>query len=200
MHGCVQPVGLSEDDILRADMYGFLARLLLVRPTDRTLQEIAGLSGDRSPIGAEINALADCARSMSAKTVSEEYDGLFIGLGRGELVPYGSYYLTGFLNEKPLAHLRADMRRLGIRRRNDVKEPEDHIGSLMEMMAGLIVGSYGLPATTQTQKAFFDANISSWAGYFFRDLSTADLSRFYRPVGVIGQTFCEIERTAFTMA
>jgi TorA maturation chaperone TorD len=190
---------ISEEDCLRADVYNFLAAYLISRPDADRLDAARALSGDESELGQAFSALARLAGKMTVQELGEEYDGLFIGLGRGELLPYASYYLTGFLNEKPLAKLRSDMQALGIARHEDVKDPEDHIGSLMEMMAGLITGRYGAPASIRSQHDFFMAHIEPWAGHFFKDLEAAKLSRFYQPIGKIGRHFVEIEKSAFAM-
>ncbi len=107
--------------------------------------------------------------------------------------------MTGFLNEKPLATLRRDMARLGIARAEAVKEPEDNIASLCEMMAGLIRGSFGAPADLRTQKDFFSAHLAPWAEHFFTDLEGAEASVLYAPFGKIGRAFMEVEREAFRM-
>jgi TorA maturation chaperone TorD len=190
---------MSEEDRLRADVYNFLAAYLVSRPDAARLATARALIGDDTDFGKAFSALARIAANLSEHEVADEYEGLFVGLGRGELLPYGSYYLTGFLNEKPLAKLRDDMRALGIERRNDVPEPEDHIGSLMEMMCGLISGRYGSPASIETQRDFFMAHIEPWADHFFKDLEAAKLSRFYQPVGTVGRLFMEIEKSAFSM-
>ena len=132
---------ISEEDHLRAQLYRLLAALLVKVPDQETLGRVAGLSGDHSSeLGRGLAALADAAGSVEPTAADDEYHDLFIGVGRGELMPYGSYYLTGFVYEKPLARLRGDMARIGIARAEGVKEPEDHIASLCEMMAGLIEG------------------------------------------------------------
>ena len=131
--------------------------------------------------------------------MAEEFQDLFIGLVRGELVPYGSYYLTGFLHEKPLAKLRRDMSRLGVEREQNVAEPEDHIASLCEMMAGFIDGSLGRPLALEEQKAFFSAHIGSWAPVLFRDMEAAKASILYATLGSVGRVFLEIEERAFAM-
>lgn len=190
---------MSEEDRLRADVYNFLAAYLVSRPDAARLTAAKSLSGDDTDFGKAFSALARIAGKLSEHEVADEYEGLFVGLGRGELLPYGSYYLTGFLNEKPLAKLRDDMRALGIERREDVRDPEDHIGSLMEMMGGLISGGYGSPASIKTQRGFFMTHIEPWAGHFFKDLEAAKLSRFYQPIGTVGRLFIEIEKSAFAM-
>jgi TorA maturation chaperone TorD len=145
-------------------------------------------------------ALAQVAARMTPAAAKAEYGALFIGMARGELLPYASYYLTGFLNEKPLALLRQDMARLGIARAENVKEPEDHIAAICEMMAGLIEGSFGAPADLETQRAFFDRHLACWAETFFTDLEAARAAVLYAPVGTVGRAFIEIERTAFEMS
>ena len=199
MQNQVRTVALAAEDGMRADLYSLVGCLLFVTPTADTLQKIQSLTGDRTEMGGAFVALSKLAATTDVDTARTEYDGLFIGMGRGELLPYASYYLTGFLNEKPLAKLRNSMGELGIARSDNVKEPEDHIGSLFEMMAGLIVGRYGAPLDTAGQREFFNAHIEPWAGHFFKDLETADLSRMYQPVGTIGRLFIEIETDAFSM-
>jgi TorA maturation chaperone TorD len=190
---------LAEEERLRAELYGLLSRLLSSPPTRDDLKSLAALQGDASDLGQGITALARVAASTSAKSAEREYNALFIGLGRGELLPYGSYYLTGFLNEKPLAVLRGHMAELGIARSDDVKEPEDHIATLCEMMAGLIRGAYGDPLNVADQEAFFNSHIATWAEHFFTDLEAAEGSRFYAPLGKIGRAFMRIEIEAFRM-
>ena len=161
---------------------------------------VRGLSGDESELGQGIKALAVAARGTTAEAAKQEYFDLFIGLGQGELLPYASYYLTGFLNEKPLARLRGDMARLHIARAEEVSEPEDHIAALCEMMAGLIAGNFGEPVSLDEQRRFFDTHIGCWAPRFFEDLQAAQSAVLYMPVGAIGRLFMQIESQAFEMA
>lgn len=190
---------VNAEDKMRANLYALLGSLLFQRPTAKTLQSLSVLTGDTTEMGKAFNTLAKLAKSSDLQKVQEEYDGLFIGMGRGELLPYGSYYLTGFLNEKPLAKLRNSMTDLSIERQEDISEPEDHIGSLFEMMSGLILGNYGSPAPITTQREFYASHIESWATHFFKDLESAKLSKLYQPVGTIGRLFVEIESNAFSM-
>ena len=190
---------IAEEDALRANLYAMLARLLAAPPDQETIDTAAGLGGDDSDLGQGITALAKVAAASRASGVEREYNALFIGLGRGELLPYASFYLTGFLNEKPLARLRGHMAQLGIERSPDVKEPEDHIATLCEIMAGLIRGTYGDPLSVEDQHAFFNTHLATWAGHFFTDLEAAAGSVFYAPVGKIGRAFMDIEIEAFRM-
>ena len=191
---------IAEEDRLRANLYDFLGVLLAGPPSKALLKQAASLSGDDSDLGQAINALARVAQVTNERGVESEFTTLFIGLGRGELLPYASYYLTGFLNEKPLAVLRNDMARLQITRAPNVFEPEDNIASLMEMMAGMITGRFGEPVSLQKQKDFFNKHIAPWAGHFYGDLEAAKNSVFYAPVGTIGRLFMEIEAEAFRLA
>lgn len=194
-----QSTTIPEEDRLRADFYNFLGLILAGPPDQMLLDQIAGLTGDDTDLGQAITALARVARVTKPAAAEREFNALFIGLGRGELLPYASYYLTGFLNEKPLAQLRGDMAARTITRAPNVYEPEDNIASLMEMMAGLIVGRFGSPATLEDQKAFYNKHIGPWAGHFYSDLEAAEHSVLYASVGAAGRVFMEIERDGFRM-
>ena len=131
----------------------------------------------------------------------DEFSALFYGDGaRGELLPYASYYLTGFLLEKPLAKLRGDMAALGIQTSGSSKEPEDHLAFLCEIMHGLITGAFNEPASIETQKKFFNTHMAPWVGQFFTDLEGAESAVLYMPVGTIGRLFMAIEAEAFEIA
>lgn len=192
-------VAISPEDSMRANIYGLLGNVLFCPPSKEILADLKELSGDETEMGKAFNTLSKLAGSIDESSALDEFNDLFVGMGRGELLPYCSYYLTGFLNEKPLAKLRGSMRELGIVRNEVVKEPEDHIGSLFEMMSGLIVGRYGEPADIKTQKTFFADHIEPWAGHFFKDLEAAKSSRLYQPVGTIGRLFIDIETNAYSM-
>jgi TorA maturation chaperone TorD len=129
--------------------------------------------------------------------LAHEYHALFIGLGRGELLPYGSVYLTGFLQEKPLAELRQDLARLGLEVTEETHEPEDHAGALCEVM-GLMAGA-PTDYSHETQKTFFAQHVGSWMTEFFEDLVKARDSGFYRVVGEFGKTFIALEKKYFAM-
>lgn len=191
---------MTEEDRLRADLYDLMAALLVRPPSSDLIARVRALSGGDTPLGRAISALASGAAQATGRSVEREFNRLFIGLGRGELLPFGSVYLTGFLNERPLAQLRRDMASLGIERAPDVCEPEDNIASLCEMMAGLILGRFGSPAPLAVQRDFFDRHLAPWAGHFFADLAGAKGAAFYAPVGAVGQAFMEIEVQAFRMA
>ena len=193
------PPAISEEDRLRADLYNFLGLILSAPPDEFLIAQTAGLSGDDTDLGQAITRLADCAKTTKPNQAEKEFNALFIGLGRGELLPYASFYLTGFLNEKPLAVLRNDLSARRIERAPNVYEPEDNIATLMEVMGGLIVGRFSDPATLDDQKLFFNRHVAPWAGHFFNDLETAKTGMLYCAVGSVGKAFMEIEREAFRL-
>ncbi|WP_207478341.1 TorD/DmsD family molecular chaperone [Arenibaculum pallidiluteum] len=186
-------------EMLRAHAYGLLATLLAGPPDAGTLGRVGAITGDEGALGQALAALGAAARSADPAAVEREYHDLFIGVGRGELLPYGSFYLTGFLNERPLAILRGDMAALGIDRAEGRAEPEDHIASLCEMMAGLIAGAFGDPAEPAAQRQFFERHMARWASRFFQDLEKAEAAVFYRAVGTVGREFMAVEAEAFRM-
>ena len=199
MTATAQHVDVIEEDKLRADLYDFLALLLSGPPSKELLAQTAALTGDESDLGAAIKSMARVAALTKEARAQSEFNALFIGLGRGELLPYASFYLTGFLNEKPLAALRKDMTALRIARAPNVFEPEDNIASLFEMMAGMILGRFGDPVPVERQAEYFNKHIGPWATHFLSDLEAAKNSVFYAAVGAAGKAFMEIEREAFRM-
>lgn len=190
---------VSAEDALRAQIYRLLAGFLSQSPTQASLKVASQLSGDTSEFGSTISNFAKIAGRTDPATADTEFHDLFIGVTRGELLPYGSYYQTGFLNEKPLANLRADMAAQNIERVSGLNEPEDHIASVLEIMAGLIEGNYGDPLSLPEQKAFFNKHVDSWANHFFKDLEEAKKSVLYAPLGTVGRLFMNIEQGAFEM-
>jgi TorA maturation chaperone TorD len=198
--GSDAPIVAERDglDLARARHWQLLGLVLRSPPDSHTLGLLTGLEGDASPLGEARAALAAAARAAEPARLEREYHHLFIGVGRGELLPYASYYRTGFLNEKPLASLRADLARLGIERAPGRSDPEDHIASLAEVMAGLIAGDFAVEPGEQQH--FFNRHLEPWAGRFFADLESAEAAVFFRPVGSIGRQLVEIEATAYTLA
>jgi TorA maturation chaperone TorD len=185
-------------DQLRAHEYSMLAVLLSSAPDQTVLEALSGLKGDVTPFGLAHIHLADAARVADPDQISREFFHLFTGVGRGELVPFASYYQTGFLQEKPLARLRADLQALGIERAPELREPEDHIAVLCEIMSGICSGALGTPAGTD--RKIFERHLKPWAARFFADLETAEHARFYRHVGAIGRMLMEIETEALNWA
>lgn len=192
---------IAEEDLWRAQLYALLGRALARRPDNVLLTALAQLKGDDSLLGQALVQLAERARAVSPERAQEEYDALFIGLPRGELVPYASFYRTGFLYERPLAKLRGDMAQLGYARAEGVYEPEDHMGALCELMALLISGDETRgPAELATQERLFRQHIAPWGERFFTDLEKAASAHLYQPLGIAGRIFMSIETQAFALA
>ena len=185
------------EDQHRSSLYALLSNLLSRPPSKDTLNKVRSLVGGENRIGESINSLSVLSDKLDIKTIEREYHNLFIGVGRGELLPYASFYMTGFLNEKPLANLRDDMKKIGISRSANNSDPEDHIASLCEMMSGIITNRFYTALSFKQQNDFFATHLGPWAKHFFDDLTAAEYSVFYAPVGSLGKAFMEIETEAF---
>lgn len=189
---------IDEIDQLRAAEYGLLSLLLGKAPDAETLKRVATLKGDASDLGVAHIELSVAASALDDAAVSKEFFDLFVGLGRGELLPYASYYLTGFLHERPLARVREDFDRLGIERAGPSREPEDHLAILLEVMSGLARGEF--EADFSEQQRFFERHLKPWAARMFADLEMSQSAKFYRAVGRVGRIYMELESEAFTLS
>jgi TorA maturation chaperone TorD len=193
-----QAAAIDELDLARAAEYSLLASLLLRSPDAEMLSRLAGLRGDESPLGMAHAALGKAAARTDAETAAREYFALFIGLGRGELMPYASHYLTGFVHGRPLANIRQTLRRIGIERVETQTEPEDHAAILLEIMAGLANGEIDAPPGTDRE--IFDNHLAPWIERFFSDVEKSASVDFYSVVGTLGRVFIEIESQSFLIA
>lgn len=189
--------GIDETDIARAQEYLLLSRLLRCAPDAALFDRLARLSGGASPLGRAHASLAEAASRAKVESVEREYFKLFIGVARGELLPYASYYRAGFLYDRPLARLREDLARIGIERAEGEVEPEDHAAILCEVMAGLASGQLAAPVGTDRQ--IFERHLAPWFRRFFADLEHAKAADFYRRVGALGRVFVDIEVEAFAL-
>jgi TorA maturation chaperone TorD len=191
---------VSIEEQSRADLYRLLGTLLAAAPGEEVLRLVRGLEvssgAASSPLLEAVGELKRSAEKASPESLESEYYKLFIGLGRGELVPYASWYLTGYLMEKQLASLREVLQRIGIERQEAISEPEDHVAALCEVM-GMIICENVLKFSEQ--KTYFDAYIGSWMERFFADLSQAESATFYAAVGTLGERFMGIEMKYFAM-
>ncbi|HUT42525.1 MAG TPA: molecular chaperone TorD family protein [Gammaproteobacteria bacterium] len=190
---------LEPGEQARADVYRILGALLAGPPAAALIEMLRGITPDEAESGAAMTAawqaLQAAAEHATPAALEDEYFNLFIGLGRGELVPYASFYIHGFLMEKVLASLRDELAALGITRRAGVAEPEDHAAAVCEIM-GMIIAGHGLHLR---QLAFFESYIGTWLGRFFEDLGKAETADFYRAVALLGQQFLAVERQYFTL-
>jgi TorA maturation chaperone TorD len=198
------PVPLSAEDQARADLYALLARLLLA-PADADL--LAALAAS-DPICAEPAApledawrkLTQAASVLDADAVADEFDALFVSVGTPKLNPYESRYLSGYLNDAPLAVLRADLARHGLARVRTAGEFEDHLGALCETMRILISGGNKLPRQpVREQKDFFERHFAPWYVRCLDDIANDTEANFYRLVAGFALAFFAVEAEAFAL-
>ena len=198
-------LGANSDggDASRARLYAWLGEALRASPTQATLERLetlfptapADVPNDQPAVRTALSRAQREARGADLDALDDEYHALFIGLGRGELMPYASWYLTGYLMGRPLAQLRSSLLALGLERRPDVCEPEDHVAALCETMALLVDPVQGIALSAQRE--FYDSHLTPWLGSFFRDMQQAPSARFYAAVGALGEAFGEVERRYF---
>lgn len=190
---------IMQEQQYRASAYSLIAALLHSPPDQDLLNHLASLSGASDQGGNQLvlsmSALGLSAGMHTPSSIEDEYNALFIGLGKGEVVPYASWYLTGFLMEKPLSDLRADLVRLGYQRNEEVKEPEDHAAALCEVMSMMIIEGDPL----DMQREFFQAHIECWMDRFMNDLTTAGSAVFYKALGRFAAAFLAFEKEYFSM-
>lgn len=197
------PLPLSGEDQARADLYALLARLLLAPPDAGLLSALA--TADPICAGQDERTLEEAWHKLSLaaavtepEAVADEFNALFISIGTPTLNPYGSRYLSGFVNDAPLADLRADLARLRLARARHVFDFEDHLGALCETMRVLITGRPGLPPRSLgEQKQFFDRHIAPWYARCLADMANAGEASFYRRVAAFALAFLSIEAQAF---
>ena len=196
---------LSSEDQARADLYALAARLLLAPPGAALLAQL----GAADPILAEggdpaleraWEKLVLASNVMDADAVAAEFDALFVSDGTPKLNPYGSLYISGFMNDSPLAELRGDLARFGIQRMRGVGEFEDHLGALCETMRVLIAGGAGIPRRSHhEQQAFFEARIAPWYERCLSDIAGAEGANYYRLVAAFVGALLAIEADAFVV-
>ena len=196
---------IEDEQVYRASAYSLLAALLREPPDQALLDRLGQLSpggdalsddhGEPDELLEAMQQVAETADKFSLEQLDDEYHALFIGIGRGEVVPYESWYLTGYLMEKPLSDLRDDLRMLGFERSPDTSEPEDHISAIFEVFSVMIADRSSL----EMQHNFFNKHISSWMERFFTDLGKAGSSNFYQPVARFGAAFIELENAYLSM-
>jgi TorA maturation chaperone TorD len=194
---------LSQEDQARADFYALIARLLFAAPDEPLRASLAAADSlstrqTDNPLDSAWEKLIITAGIMDVHALQDEFNELFISAGTPRINPYASLYLTGFLNEKPLAALRAELARLGLARVPGVSEMEDHLAALCETMRMLIAGEGGgKRQSVHCQKLFFEKHIAPWAGRCLDDMRSAEGANFYRQVADFAQAFFSIESQAF---
>jgi TorA maturation chaperone TorD len=205
-----QPIQLTAaaprddaEDTARADLYGLLATVFYQAPDAALLHHIAAnraVGEDAATVlGQAWNALCDAASVTSAAQIREEYQQLFIGVGKQEVFLYGSYYMAGFLNERPLVALRDDLARYGLRRHDGVSETEDHISSLCEVMRYLVASEDLGVSNLGEQQRFFARHLQPWVGRLCDDLAAHPQAQFYAAAGGLLKAFAGVEAVALEM-
>lgn len=201
-HLSLRDDGLDEE-IARAEVYGLLAQLYQGPPSAALLANMRVAVTEAPVAGGYLEEpwrqLVGASRECSDAQIAEEYEALFGGVGKPEILLYGSYYLSGFLNDKPLARLRTDLARLGLARDETRAETEDHIAYLSEVMRYLIAGDDLSVANLAEQQRFFATHLHPWVGRLVGDLVAHPAARFYRAVGEFTRAFVNVEAQGFDM-
>ena len=199
------PRSIAEEDQARADFYALLANLFYRAPDERLLQAIliapepTAATGDRVMVEAWA-ALAAASGVVTADALREEFEMLFVGVGRPSVMLYGSYYQAGFLNEKPLAELRTDLARMGFSRDGTVSETEDHIAAMCDVMRAMILGDVAnASAALDEQRHFFMKHLKPWVIVCCDAAKNNENSNYYKRVAAFAKAFFMIEIQAFEM-
>lgn len=194
---------LTPEDLARANFYAVVAGLFALPPDAEFLQALAaaGEAAGGQPDSALTRALRElgqAAREAAPEQVAEEYGELFLGVGKPKVVPYGSYYLTGFLHDKPLADLRSDLAALGLGRARGVHETEDHFAALAEIMRHLVVDdTLDQERRDAVQQHIFHRYLRPWYAAFCEALAGAEEARFYRHAAHFARVFLDLESASF---
>lgn len=187
----------------RAELYGLLARLWIAPPDRELLHKLQAASTDPAEQGGHFEApwrvLLAAMRGTTEEAAAEEYEALFLGVGKPELFLYGSYYLAGFLNERPLVLLRDDLRELGLERDTEHPETEDHVAFLFEVMRYLIVGEDAAVCNLERQRRFFRGHLQPWVFQLCDAVEAHPRAATWRAVAVLTRAFMQIETQAFDM-
>ena len=194
--------GLDEE-IARAEVYGLLAQLYQAPPAPELLANLRVAATEAPVAGAFLEEpfrqLVGAARACSDAAVADEFEALFGGVGKPEVWAYGSHYLSGFLNDKPLVRLRSDLAALGLGRDESRAETEDHIAYLCEVMRYLIAGDDVAVANLTQQQRFFATHLQPWADRLCDDLAAHPAARFYRAVAQFTRAFISVEAQGFDL-
>jgi TorA maturation chaperone TorD len=192
-----------DEETARAEIYGLLAQLYYVAPTPDLLSALRVAVTEAPAQGAFLEepwrALVGTAREMGDQAIAQEYDALFGGVGKPEVYLFGSHYLTGFLNEKPVARLREALAGLGLARDEAMPETEDHIAYVCEVMRYLIAGDDAGVANLTSQSAFFSEHLQPWLGLMCDAISAHPKAHFYARVAEFTRAFANVEAQGFDM-
>ncbi len=192
-----------DEETARAELYGLLAALYYAAPAAELLENIRVAVTQAPAAGALLEAswseLVAASREQTADQIGREYDALFGGVGKPEVYLFGSHYLSGFLNEKPLAALRTDIAALGLARDEAMPETEDHVAYVCEVMRYLIAGDDVAVANLTRQREFFARHLQSWAPAMCESIARHPKARFYRSLADFTRVFLDVESQGFDM-
>lgn len=193
----------DSEELERAELYGLLARLWLA-PPDAPLQAQFNVAVTQAPQSGALlegpwSELVDAVRSTTLAAAHDEFVALFQGVGKPEVFVYGSYYLAGFLNEKPLAQLRTDLAALGLTRDATSNETEDHVAYIFEVMRYLIAGDDVAVCNLEQQRRFFRAHVQPWVADLCSAVAAHPRARVMAAVAAFTQAFISVEVQAFDM-
>ena len=193
----------DREELARAEVYGLLAQLYYAPPSDELYAQLQVAPTVAPAPGAFLEAswteLVGASRRLSLAQVRDEYDALFSGIGKPEVFLYGSYFIAGALNEKPLVALRRDLLALGLERPETVPETEDHLASLCEVMRYLIAGDDLTVSNLAAQQRFFNAHLRAWVEALWEQLAAHPRADFYRAVSLFARDFFAVEAQAFDL-
>lgn len=193
----------DTEELERAELYGLLARLWLAPPDEALMQQFRVAVTEAPEAGALLESpwqhLVQALRSTTLQAAAAEHEALFHGVGKPEVFAYGSYYLTGFLNEKPLAALRHDLAALGLTRDANSLETEDHIAYGLEVMRYLIAGDDVAVCNLEQQRRFFRTHLQPWVGLLCDAVIAQPRAVVWAAVAAFTREFIAIETQAFDM-
>ncbi|WP_104041434.1 TorD/DmsD family molecular chaperone [Vibrio hyugaensis] len=185
----------EQEQTLRTEIYLVLSALFRSAPSEEMIEFLTSLEVEPSESAMQKAwiALQQAAKDSNREVLEDEYQDLFIGIGRGEVMPFGSWHMTGAMMEKPLAEIRHDLELLGFERDENVKEPEDHIAALCEVMSMLTGEEEDL------QQAVFNKHIAPWFSSFTQQLENAQSASFYKPAAQLCEAFLTLEQVRFSV-
>ncbi|HEY2928512.1 TorD/DmsD family molecular chaperone [Piscinibacter sp.] len=193
----------DREELARAEVYGLLAELFYAPPSLELYEQLQVAPTVAPAPGAFLEAswteLVAASRRLALAQVREEYAALFVSIGKPEVFLYGSYFIAGALNEKPLVALRHELQRLGLERPDTVAETEDHIASLCEVMRYLIAGDDLAVSNLAQQQRFFNAHLRGWTDALWTALADHPRADFYRAVSLFARDFFAVEAQAFDL-
>lgn len=192
-----------DEETARSELYGLLALLYYAPPATDLIAKLRAAATEAPAAGAFLEepwrALVGLARAISDEAIQSEYEALFGGMSKPEVYLYGSHFLSGFLNEKPLARLRTELAQLGLARDERMSETEDHVAYLCEVMRYLIAGEDVAVANLTRQQAFFSSHLQPWVLMMCDDLQKHPKARFYAALAELTRAFMGIEAQGFDM-